>query len=290
MNRNTQLKLYSLALLVFIAIFSVITTSYAWFTIAGRTQVENMKITVTLGKGLELSLDRETWKDTLTVDEIAKYYNRYYLYDAFSLFGLDHVTTEDGKNFTTLRKDEDYIFDVPNYNGFLTIKLYMRSSRKFIVYLSEELSVSGTTVLFDSLVDEGVKIEANPSYAIRLSFESSDGLWVYEPNADRGFGGYGGENNAAVDYFNRLIRKYDGESAPVLTSPLTEPGYNKIDKLGTDGTPLTTLRRDSIENPYYESEITVRIWLEGWDADCFDAILNKTVTIYLPFVGKRATN
>lgn len=287
MNRNTQLKLYLLALLVFIAIFSVITTSYAWFTIAGRSQVENMQITVTLGKGLELSLDKETWKQTLTTYDIAKFYNREVEGDAFSLFRLDHVTTVNGKDFTTMLKDEHYVFDVPNYSGFLTLKLYMRSSRQFIIYLDEELSVTGNSFWFNSRVDDGIQIFANPSYAMRLSFESSDGLWVYEPNSDNGNGGYGGVNNAAVMYFNRFVMKLEGLDAPLLTPPIKEPDYIKIQKLGTDGTPLTTLVKNHPLDNYFESEVTARIWLEGWDADCFDAIQNKLVTVYLAFDGKK---
>ncbi len=287
MNRNTQLKMYFMMLLVFIAIFSVITTSYAWFTIAGRSQVDNMQINVTLGRGLELSLDRETWKQTLTTYDIAKFYNREVEGDAFSLFRLDHVTTTNGKDFTTMLKDEHYIFDVPNESGFLTLKLYMRSSRQFTIYLDEELSVTGSSFWFDSRVDDGVQIFANPSYAMRISFETSDGLWVYEPNADKGNGGYGGINNAAVMYFNRFVMLLEGLETPLLTPPSKEPDYNKIEKLGTDGTPLTTLVKTHPMDNFYEGEVTVRIWLEGWDADCFDAIQNKSVSVYLAFDGVR---
>jgi hypothetical protein len=198
---------------------------------------------------------------------------------------LGHVTTKDGKQFTTMLKSDNYIFDVPNTNGFFTLKLFLRSSREFIIYLDDVLSVTGESFLFESRVDRGIQILANPSYAMRLAFESNLGLWVYEPNSNMGNGGYGGANNAAVLYFNRLVMLLEGLDAPLLDPPLIEPTYEKVPFLGTHGVGITHLTKAEPTNPFFESELTVRIWMEGWDADCFDAIQNKSVTVNLAFDG-----
>jgi hypothetical protein len=40
------------------------------------------------------------------------------------------------------------------------------------------------------------------------------------------------------------------------------------------------------ENPidgFYQATITIRIWIEGWDSDCIDALMQKKLTIALEF-------
>ena len=38
------------------------------------------------------------------------------------------------------------------------------------------------------------------------------------------------------------------------------------------------------ETTYYEGNAYVNIWLEGWDADCFDAINNTQLKMTIAFI------
>jgi hypothetical protein len=50
-------------------------------------------------------------------------------------------------------------------------------------------------------------------------------------------------------------------------------------------------QKDDKNQTYYVGKVTMNIWLEGWDADCFDAILDDVIRIQLKFrAGKSITN
>ena len=46
---------------------------------------------------------------------------------------------------------------------------------------------------------------------------------------------------------------------------------------------IVTLPTENPVDNYYQAIITVRIWIEGWDSDCIDALMNKNLTINLQF-------
>ena len=48
---------------------------------------------------------------------------------------------------------------------------------------------------------------------------------------------------------------------------------------------LLTLNHNNLSG-YYEGDMQVNIWLEGWDADCFDAINNTTLSMVMGFTKK----
>ena len=50
---------------------------------------------------------------------------------------------------------------------------------------------------------------------------------------------------------------------------------------------ITTDKTDEDDRTYYEGKVTIRIWLEGWDADMFDGVFRDNLKIQLMFkLGK----
>ncbi|MGI6769101.1 MAG: hypothetical protein ACOX43_08480 [Bacilli bacterium] len=67
----------------------------------------------------------------------------------------------------------------------------------------------------------------------------------------------------------------------------------KLNELNTttinpeDHTPVATLEVDNNYTgvKFYYGQITVRIWLEGWDPDMFNAIMADVISIHMYFGG-----
>lgn len=46
------------------------------------------------------------------------------------------------------------------------------------------------------------------------------------------------------------------------------------------------LTLETLTGGYYQSQLTVRVWIEGWDADTFDALFNTNLSVQLGFTTK----
>ena len=121
----------------------------------------------------------------------------------------------------------------------------------------------------------GEEIEAYAANAVRIAFGSS----VYEPN--EGYGSFGGANNLAIDYYNNF-RGLTGEDA--IAAP-TGGIYTTFDATDAADEVLVTLAG---ADGLFTGRFTVKIWLEGWDADAFDSIKAQTISTTLQFVGEAA--
>ena len=57
-------------------------------------------------------------------------------------------------------------------------------------------------------------------------------------------------------------------------------------KMDNDDSKIATFRLGKENNTMYKyASIKVSIWLEGWDADCFDSILGDEAIIQLKFMS-----
>jgi hypothetical protein len=123
----------------------------------------------------------------------------------------------------------------------------------------------------------GEEIQAEAANAVRIAFGSK----VYEPNADAGYGSFGGEDNLAIDYYNNF-RGLTGTAA--IAAPDPEDTYTAFDETGEVLVTLAGTDTDGL----FTGKFTVKIWLEGWDADAFDSIKAQTISTTLKFVGEAA--
>ena len=95
---------------------------------------------------------------------------------------------------------------------------------------------------------------------------------------------YSSKCNAMFTYYNNLRR----------SSQINPMSYSELPKTIKS---LPTVSSDNIQSSGYdtittvesgkdEKKVTFRIWLEGWDADCFDGLANS-IDVRLSFASKR---
>lgn len=87
-----------------------------------------------------------------------------------------------------------------------------------------------------------------------------------------------GEKTYKASYFlpkAKTPAELRDEDEDVIVS--LQDGYN----------PGVTGEKDDLDNNLYYGKLEVRIWLEGWDGDCFNAIFGDTLTVNLGFQAVR---
>jgi hypothetical protein len=298
--KATTKKLIAATFVLVVAIALAASSTYAWFAMSTTTDVRQFDVNVTAGDNLLIAVtkvgypapEQALFKAYIASDEIIGEEGVGQFFDtagvaiedadklalatadnglAFSL--LDGVTLLEGEG-AYFAFDVHFIgsaaFDVKLNAATVTSALAEGVTNLFPAYAWDNLVYNGTQIT------AGEEIEAAAANAVRIAFGSS----VYEPNADEGYGSFGGENNLAIDYYNnsRGLTGTDAIAAP------TEDIYTPFDETGQV---LVTLA-DTDEDGLFTGEFTVMIWLEGWDADAFDSIKAQTISTILEFVGEAA--
>ncbi len=95
---------------------------------------------------------------------------------------------------------------------------------------------------------------------------------------------YSSKCNAMYTYYNNLrrsspLKPMDYAELPKTIKSLPAESSDKINS--SDYNAITT-----VESGKDEKKVTFRIWLEGWDADCFDGLANS-IDVRLSFASKR---
>lgn len=142
-------------------------------------------------------------------------------------------------------------------------------------------------------IDEG-EIAVSTAYtfyasnATRISFkgqETTDAAVIYAPEGQgTSFGA------ASVDGFAKKYADAKGFVIPNTTTPASGAALTTTLGNGVAVCTLTTQNSNGHNTPatttsdgWYYNTVTVRIWLEGWDADCINAILSSPLAIQLKF-------
>lgn len=288
-------------------------STFAWLSLATTNIVDGFGIEATMGNQLEMSLDGINYEQNLDGQTIL---------DKLSKLRLTDVTSYDGKTFYTgiqqilkeATKNKDYISldfyfrtTSPYHNVYLYENvnvgaLYESPPTEGTYFLSKGVDFRSQVTYQHSkteIVNAGQTFKAFAANAIRISFverlldetdlrnETDLRVTIYDPseNEERGYGHtYGG-----LAYFNERANKN-------LTPPRLVPDtkyqlstfadYNPNLAMNDDSLLLKLVRSDEFDDQgrlYYKGKLTINIWLEGWDADMFDAILNDTIKIQLTF-------
>ena len=306
-------KLYITLCAFILALASFATTTYAWFFLAQDVTVGNLAMTISNDKFLELSLDGVNYSDSITADQL-----KYTIGDALD---FTNVTTLNGKDFfssymhsTVPRKNIDYIsFDVwfrvqdDYYDG---VYLYNNISRYYNYEIATSEKLDGTFVFSEGInyqttvtfkyseTEIREKNSVNKYYAadairIGITEKNVDAVelvnqdlrtendlagFIYDPseNEERGFGKpFGGFDMYSIKTNQVLV----APEAPETKTNLTALKYNYY---AIDNTSLVASFQEGADGKYY-AKANVKIWLEGWDPDCLDAIYLDKIVMQLQF-------
>ncbi|HEY8395984.1 MAG TPA: hypothetical protein VIK96_04325 [Bacilli bacterium] len=321
MTNKLSRKLLLSVLTVAFAFITLGATTFAWFTLSTKAEVQTFNVDVTSGAGIEISADGSNYSNYITADQIYAAITR-----AESSTILDHVTSKDGQTFTTIDYEGELSFDKGANSGWAEFDLWFRSPEANVeVYMLNNTKVTSTGVGWisdanfqltpEKSVEVGSKETLYGANAVRISTTEN----VLTPN-DTGFqyvdgstsniyelGGATGDQRldtqikttyGSVAYYNAknpnaqitdtIIQYVELPQVVLKTEDL--PKLNELNTTTIDPevhTPVATLK---VANKYtgvnfYYGQITVRIWLEGWDPDMFNAIMADKISISLVFGG-----
>jgi len=322
LSRKLLLSIVTVAL----ALVTLGATTFAWFTLSTRAEVEGFEVDVTSGAGIEISADGMNYSNYIKANDIYAAINR-----AGSSTVLDHVTSPNGISFKTIgfsESDGKVHFDKDATSGWTEFKLWFRSPEEGVkVYMLDNTTVTSTGI--DWVADAVFKLKSTDNSptavgaqytlyganAVRISttentvtpiedsgFSYTNGTDAkvfelgYKDKGDQKLGQDIQTEYGSVAYYNTKNPTNQITTTHIQKAILpTVYGYDNLPKLEDLNTsaitdahvPVDTLTAASkiSGTTLYYGQITVRIWLEGWDPDMFNAIMADKIKIHLFFGG-----
>lgn len=305
--KGLRRKLLASITTLVVAIVSVAGSAYAWFTLSTTVDAK-MEFEVVAGDGLEIaySLNGTNFSDyssTVNID----------FTEAGDGFALGAVTSTNGTNFNGI-KVEGQTYSMDNDVGANTEGRWFEVQFKFRTQTEGAIKLdTNTAVVNTSHVGASVKAQD----AVRLSFTNNattPATNIWEPN--KGKGSYGGTyaSNEGWKYFvDHAVGDSAGAYNPLNGAILNEDGNDttyfiyttpRVVALNTHLTsnPNQTTVEDIVdlnanlgalawspEGEYSVATLTVRLWIEGFDADAYDVIYKQKFSVSLVFT-KTTTN
>lgn len=296
-----------LSLMLLLVTFSSVT--FAWISLPRTNIIEDISFNAKTNDGLELSLNGSDYFKEVDKESLK---------DIIRNASLTDITSNDGINFNTgysknknVIKNRDYIsFDVYFRTNTNQKNVYLANNLRRELVLYDELDrfndntyiiskgvefMTPKTFLYGPKEDD-IRLKGQThtyfaSDAIRISsvetsptskvIKEDPIVKIYDLSEDetRGFG----KEYGALDYFLKEYSNVEIPKAPNTVYGLTEFNNNNIptntDKLDS----LITVLEYVDDSGYAKGKVTFNIWIEGWDADAFDAILGDHIKIQLAF-------
>ena len=302
MRKNLTKKLFLSVLTLAFAVISLGASTYAWFTMSKEANVESFTADVQAGKGIEIAVtagtnhdDAQWYTGTIesdVVQEVVEEAN-------FSKFAA--LTTTDAVNF------EDVTDPNATIDGtYLSFYIHIKAAEQGTILVDDN---SGVT--FDSKqpnadatdyvavtpwtadaayqLDAGKKVEVNDPVlykvenAARVALIVNNNTYIYENafKAAEDMSDYLDANNqvgttvknGALAYYNSKVK--EGSS---LTAPTTEQ-YST----NHAGENFTSFNEAIQAGEAGILTIQVVVWVEGWDAECLNAIFAQQLSVALAF-------
>jgi len=304
-------KIYSVLFALTLIAITLTTSVYAWFATSKTALLDGIELGVGEDDDLWLSLDGINYHKSITNEMLVEYVG--------TQRKLASITSQNGKDFflgpvlleTRAIPKVDYLsFDV--YFKVVTNNPNVDAHHKY-VYLADRTKPSyelasnapGTFVASkgknwinplgfddgDIYVTPGENRLYYAHNAVRIaSYNESENLsFIYDvsENEARGFG----KPFGAIDFYYRMlgVRMEPPEAPQNMIYKLTE--FSKLQNdIAIDKTSLVSEVSlvNEVEGIYeYRGRTKISIWLEGWDADCYDAILDDPMWIQLRFKAAR---
>lgn len=308
MNRLAR-KLVLSVLSVVLTVVALGTTTFAWFTLTNTSVIQPFNAQIVADTGIQVAVGMPgvepqnlQWKTTLTTADINNYISAAYQ----TGFEFTHVTSSNGVNFTSLE-------GVSVTEGYLQIPLHFRSNNVQVINWTEvsitSPNVSWTTgrTFTDStgtLRTAGSSFTVNAADAVRVSVTGSqqtgivEELPVYEnltvayenPTTEPARNTVLG-NASTTDFYNGGVGANGSTNYYYAVNAMLPQGYASVSTIATLTSITNTKVLDMISNPAvmpdatYYGVITLRIWIEGWDAEAYNAILSKVITSSFRFAA-----
>lgn len=244
-------KLYITLLLAAIALVSISAATYAWFSIADFTKVYSMNMEITSGTNLRFDLDKHTsFEDYVKTLQFASIAGRIQAEKGFDMREVPLEPLTTQDGKTFTLEDGTTV--AATSGAYLEFTLHFMATDDMYVHLTGADSSGGK---------DGTAITSSKDSlpeAMRISFEVDSKIYVYDPGAD-----LKATKNGSMKVFG------------------LKSGDQMV--LSEDNT-LFALKKDE------DKAVLVRIWLEGSDPACTDALRKADYQIRLRFIGTDENN
>lgn len=295
-------KLYISVLGLFITIMFFTTIAYAWISLATINTIENISLSTISDTKLEISLDGINYYESIPKSVIEASIKKITFAD---------VTSSNGKDFY---KNYKNLMPAVANKDYLSLEFHFRTNTMYTeVHLSDNVinvldydnpPISGTYITSKGLMweadtsflyDEELYVlegEVNKFYAkdaMRVAFvnknDESNETKIFDlsGNEQRGFG----KPYGAIAYLNKMNN--ENNVAPNAPNTIYELStFSSTDPIAlTHDSRIITLMKSSEQNgnneSFYKGSVVMNVWLEGWDADAFDAIHKDQLKMQFTF-------
>jgi len=309
-------KIFISILTFTLSIMLLTTVTFAWISMSAISNIDGLGITASSGSELEISIDGENYSSQLPSILIQDLIGEVKLYDVTTLDGMN-FQTGGFRDVADAIPNEHYLtFDL----WFRTVRneksLYLINNIKDLVTFDS--SMPGTYVIsrgvfwvapvsflngpdMEDIVEKGDIGVYYGSDTIRISvIEQNDDTnlmdtrtedelkrFIYDPSEDfdRGYGKLYGAYNyffQTAQYWMDTPREIQQASYRLSQFDPNNP-YQALDNESMVGQMIETEDMNIDGKTYYRTKVKINIWIEGWDADTFDAVDKDDVKIQLQF-------
>lgn len=317
MIRSIRRKITLAGIAVMMLLITAVTTTYAWFSLNDSAWIEGLELDIEANDSLLISADGVNFKQSLTNADVVVAINRARTSGISGLedINLAPVTSLDGENFNefVVSYDENnkqaLSYKAANINHYVQMKLsFMVEGNstllpdydfKFITASNGDLNATSfssenqSLTLFNSLVNganelkSGDKIAVNPVNALRVSVTKSDGTTIYDVAKsglakattgtladDLGGNAFVGvcDTNPMYTYFNNI---HNG-----ILSPMGDITCKTSDHFNDS---LGVFTYDDQASSYNVIDLTLCMWIEGFDADNLVGLDTSSIKVLLSF-------
>lgn len=323
MMRRTRRILISI-LIFTVMIMTFGTVAFAWISVITTNNIDGLSLTASSGDELEISLDGINYYSQLPGELIEDLYQGYSLIDVTSLDGQTFYTGG-LRDVKPAIANEHYIsFDlwirstenerniflinhIPIDTEYETDQIGTYILSKGVIWINPTRFLNGPDQ--DDWVEAGQIDRYYASHAMRISITERINeeneldtrtindlkpTFIFDPSNDpvRSYG----QPIGAFSYFFQRTRWWIElpTEKPVVSYRLSETDpfdpYQALDNESWVATLVPTGLFNEKDEEYYATKMSVNIWVEGWDADAFDAIDRDQVKIQIQFKALRIAN
>ena len=313
---NLRKKLLVSIFTLMLALVAVSTTTYAWFTLGNSAEVSGLQLEVQGAEGLTVRIteintvtdlgDLSAWKINHSLTGKTDV-----LLAPLTLNDEGKLTALDGTVSTAAPKDSPYVqitFEFRSESAakvqFLDLQALAVGNHNFNSPISVAAAGAQRYGTGAPVTTESADTDGNPYYlvsnarlanALRIAYKGEgettwnvidpvnyDAVMAKSDVAGYTSSHYGTWNGASKDYYEELTGK-------TLAS---KDEYNYVKQQNTNSKYLNTIdlvtlaeksAADSVT--YYTGSITLIVWLEGYDSDCFNAVISDSALLNFTFTA-----
>ena len=269
-------SIFKIILLIAFTILLVI-SSYAWFQDKSNPQISVSDIKVSAADGLVIKLDPDSaGRKTVDLNSIL---------DSFDEFELKQVSSVDATNFYTIDFNEGLVLTDPEFvllpatngsitqmieNGFIDFNFYLQTENyPKHVYIHKDTRIDGYA--YDALRISLSYVNPNTNNYTTLIFGKTAENGIsdeYTTNAIIKPGAFKFGNISSDFYTTQLVRLFSEKDGGRSSSDDNEINIDKL---------LFTIPANT------RIPINLKIWLEGGDIDCTNALASTFLNVLFKF-------